>query len=131
MDFCVFFLSRCFVCFCDYQDPGQTKNLPGKILRLFRSQGRVIPNSAFWCQYLFLKLFLYKGIWPPNTAFARLRRGRHENTRKFHLGACYVRLAFLSSVSCALELIAVCVDGTVPVASAAWHGLVSARGSAH
>ena len=36
MDFCVFFLSRCFVCFCDYQDPGQTKNLPGKILRLFR-----------------------------------------------------------------------------------------------
>ena len=61
MDFCVFFLSRCFVCFCDYQDPGQTKNLPGKILRLFRSQGRVIPNSAFWCQYLFLKLFFVKG----------------------------------------------------------------------
>jgi hypothetical protein len=61
MDFCVFFLSRCFVCFCDYQDPGQTKNLPGKILRLFRSQGRVIPNSAFWCQYLFLKLFFVEG----------------------------------------------------------------------
>jgi hypothetical protein len=76
MDFCVFFLSRCFVCFCDYQDPGQTKNLPGKILRLFRSQGRVIPNSAFWCQYLFLKLFFVKGnLATKHPGFARLWRG--------------------------------------------------------
>jgi hypothetical protein len=39
--------------FVGYQDPDRQRTYRVKSFSLFRSQGRVIPNSGLQCQYIF------------------------------------------------------------------------------
>jgi hypothetical protein len=96
-----------FILFLWFPGSEQAKNLPGKNPLPVLSQARVILNFALQCQYIFFEIF-YSGQVAAEPAQPNLLIG--------------LRLTVP---------IAVCVDGTVPVASGAWHALVWAKALAH